>query len=136
MKHDNARYEAGCRCEDCKEAKAKYVRDRRTRMYLLGVDSLTVDARGVRRRIQALQRIGWRLTDIGNRMKPPRSRAVISHMLIRPKVHVETHRTIAAIYEQLHMTPGPSDIMRQRAERHGWAAPLAWDDIDNDEEPA
>jgi hypothetical protein len=54
-------------------------------------------------------------------------------------------RQVAALYDDLSMTPPPETNQRERiaasrsrnfARQRGWAPPLAWDDIDNDEAPA
>lgn len=43
-----------------------------------------------------------------------------------------THEAIAAMYDQLAMTPGPSTCTRNKAAKRGYAPPLAWDDGDLD----
>lgn len=48
--------------------------------------------------------------------------------------------SIVEVYDRLHMRPAPAGCgtsrARNRALREGWAAPLAWDDIDRDTHPA
>lgn len=46
-----------------------------------------------------------------------------------------THDTISALYDELAMTPGPSNLSRGWARRLGYVGPLAWDDIDADLAP-
>lgn len=46
-----------------------------------------------------------------------------------------THDKIAALYDDLAMTPGPSNQTRGWAAKLGYVGPLAWDDIDRDEAP-
>jgi hypothetical protein len=45
------------------------------------------------------------------------------------------HDAIAAMFEELCMTPGPSNQSRGWAAKYGYLPPLTWDDIDNDDEP-
>lgn len=105
-------------------------------------DGQIIPALGVRRRLQALMRIGWSLAAIGARLGMPRTN--VSRLLRQQSVTVRTHEQLAALYEQLwNVTPpanGPWDqrtitATRIRAEKAGWPPPLAWDDIDTDPEP-
>lgn len=85
---------------------------------------------GFRRRVQALQAAGWPLADIA-------SEAGISSYPVITKAmrqgHVTRHlwEQMAAAYERLSMTPGPSSLARGRAVSRGFAPPMAWDDIDD-----
>lgn len=81
-----------------------------------------------RRRVQALHRIGWRTKDIDNAL----GRQLVQGNLYRGQwVYARTHRAIAAVYDQLHMTPGSSQRSINHAIKNGFASPLAWDDIDD-----
>ena len=52
--------------------------------------------------------------------------------MVRPR----TARLIAEAYEHLSARPGTHSLSRRRAAERRWAAPLAWDDIDDpDEKP-
>lgn len=127
----NAGYLAGCRDTCCKTAHADYRRALRARQYLLKVDSLYLDVTGTRRRIQALQAIGWRYVDIDRHLgRTPRATGgTWSHSILgQKKVHVDHARALAAVYDTLSMTLGPSDRTRRRAQRSGYAVPLCWDD--------
>lgn len=87
-------------------------------------------ATGTHRRITALLAIGWThalLTEHAG------LRTVdVLHGAAR-RVDARTYRAIRDTYDRLSMTPGPSQRNRNRAHRHGWAPPLAWDEhaIDN-----
>jgi hypothetical protein len=89
-------------------------------------DHTLVPAHGVHRRIQALHSIGW----TRHQMQPHLSTR-LSAMLTQDRVRPATWRQVAAMYDLLHMTPGPSAESRKRAARAGWVPPLAWDDIDD-----
>ena len=90
---------------------------------------------GVTRRLRALVALGYSQNDLCRRSGI--SPSSLSH-LIRGSVDrtsVETAQRVTALYDQLSMTPGPSDYYRNKARGLGWAPPLAWDDdlIDNPE---
>lgn len=97
------------------------------------------DATGTRRRIEALCTMGYSIVEQARR-------AGLHHDNLRQIVLGHTRRTtlashlaIARLYEQLWDTPAePSQSSRQTlayARRRGFAPPMAWDDIDNDEHP-
>lgn len=100
----------------------------RARRYLNGGDVLQVDGTGTRRRLRALQAIGWPGWAIT--LHGPWTAAENIHQLCRRRQRVtrDTHDAVCAIFDLLSMTPGPSDNTRRRAARDGWAPPLAWDD--------
>lgn len=130
----NAGYINGCRQDCCRQAHANYRRGLRARRYLLRTDGLFVDPTPTRRRIQALQAIGWRYVDIDQQLgrHPTATGATWSHTIMRRKrIHISHAREMAAVYDALSMTLGPSDRTRRRALRSGWLPPLAWDDIDD-----
>jgi hypothetical protein len=123
-----AGYNAGCRLQCCRDAAARYQRgldwDR------LNGRSRSVDKFGTVRRIRALQALGWSAEELSRRIG--HSRAYL-HMVInhtRGTVHRTTAEKVAAVYDELCMTPGPSPLTRTRARRNGWLPPLAYDDID------
>lgn len=119
-------------CQPCRDAHAEYQRLRWRRKYQMRTDALYVDALGVHRRIQALQMLGWRFADIDAAMGIDVSWA--QHALTHTRVHVSRARTLAATYEALSMTLGPSSRVRTWAKRKQWAPPLAWNDIDDPNE--
>ncbi|WP_235738969.1 hypothetical protein [Nocardioides alcanivorans] len=88
------------------------------------------------RRLQALAAIGWTFNALGDRVGiDPGNLA----RMARGKAKYANRKNfdlVCAVYEVLHMTPGPSDEARKRAEAKGWMPPLAWEDIDDlDEDP-
>lgn len=122
-------------CQPCREAHATYRRNLWRKKYLRRVDTLIVPSLGTIRRIRALQAIGWRLSDLDKAMGySGRSNAM--HNLTRQDfVRRDTAEKVAAAYDEMSMTPGPSQRSRNLARKWGWLPPLAWDDIDNDSEP-
>jgi hypothetical protein len=93
-----------------------------------------VDATGTGRRLRALQAIGWSwpLLAAELRVRSPRWPSKLASGRT-PTVSRATAAQIAALYDRLSFTPGPSDVTRTWAAKRGWPPPLAWDDdqIDN-----
>jgi hypothetical protein len=103
-----------------------------------GAVKLLIDSTGTRRRVQALQRIGWRAEDIAA-LGPWNAKDAVYELTKRPRVTRRNAAVVVAIYDQLSMKPGPSEETRRRAIRAGWPSPLAWDDDtidDPDAQPA
>lgn len=125
-RHDTvSAYRYGCRCPAAREQHRIYgKRHAQNRL-----NPASVDATGTRRRIQALQAIGWRLADIGNHLDVTWQN--IAAIKTADRVYRTTADRIAAAYDQLCMTVGPSTEARRRALDKGYAPPLAWDDIDD-----
>jgi len=101
-----------------------------------------ISGRGVRRRLEALGARGWSVEAIVRHAHI--NRVPIDSALAGGKVLSEIHTAIAAVYEQLWDQHPPTQTCGQRrsygrtiarAERLGWLPPLAWDDIDTDDEP-
>lgn len=116
-----------------RKANAAALASYRKRRYL-NRGPLLVDATGTIRRIRALHALGWPAHEIARRGPWTTGEAVLE-IAGRARVQRTTAETVAAIYDDLCMTPGPSPWTRAHARRNGWAVPLAWDDIDNDEAP-
>src|SRR5690349_22534324 len=57
-------YNRGCRCDDCRRAYAAFRRESRKRAYLRHGAPTVIDGTGTRRRIQALNALGWPLDHI------------------------------------------------------------------------
>ena len=96
-----------------------------------------VDSTGTARRLQALVALGYSQTYLWDRLTGDSKRQNCHHLLTqaRPTVTAKTARKVAELYDELSMTPGPSDRSRRKAAYYGWAPPLAWDEdeIDNPE---
>lgn len=121
-----ARYRSGCHCQDCRDVMAKG-------MNLFRLHGPTeIDATGTRRRLQALAVMGWPFKEVARRagvmLKPSRFWPEGS------RVNKVTAARIARAFDELHMTPGPSTITRDRAMKKGWVSTLAWDNIDDPDE--
>jgi hypothetical protein len=87
---------------------------------------------GTVRRIQAMLFMGWTHAHLQARC------GLRTHLLLTQPgrwVTRTTHDKIAALYDEIGMTPGPSEITRRRARKAGYVGPLSWDDIDHDTEP-
>lgn len=125
------RYRRGCKCELCRDAEARYER-KRVHAHNHGV-RLRVDPVGARRRVEALQVMAYTQKNIAEAsgLKPGN----LSRMIRRDQVYIfrSTHDAIAATYNRLSMTFGPSELSRKVALQRGYLPPLAWDDetIDN-----
>lgn len=117
-------------CDECKKGHAKYKRDLWRRKYLLGEISLYVDATGIKRRIRALQWMGWRLEDIAREAgyKGTQPSKWLHNISYQKKIHLKRHAAICGAYDRLCMFEGPSSIAAKSARRRGCAPPLAWDD--------
>jgi hypothetical protein len=89
-------------------------------------DQAWVAAFGAARRLQALAAIGW--PDATLALEVGVTRQCIRHWRETPHLAARNLRRVVALYDDLSMTPGPSDWWRRRAAEQGWAPPLAWDD--------
>lgn len=92
-----------------------------------------VDGIGTRRRLQALMRLGHSTPTIAT-MGGWGTAEAVQQLLTRERVTTAVRDRVAAAYDALCMTPGTSTSTRRYALRHGWAPPLAWDDIDDPDE--
>lgn len=97
-----------------------------------------VDATGTRRRIQALAVVGWTHAQIAATINVSPSN--LSSMLDRGCVRRSTADAVRQAYETMWrgpviFTPGQRRA-RTRAERAGWAPPMAWDDETMDDPSA
>jgi len=102
-----------------------------------------VDATGSRRRLQALVAIGWTQADLARHLqrRPSNLRQTLHSQLVT----AATAADVRDLYDRLWNHPPDqstprgrrnSHAAREQARRNGWLAPLAWDDIDLDREPA
>lgn len=88
---------------------------------LRGFDSI-----GTTRRLQALQWMGWPAKEIAARVGSTES--TIRSLKGRKRFSTSLAMRIAAVYEQLSMTAGPSPMAAAKARGAGHAPPAAWDD--------
>lgn len=88
---------------------------------------------GAARRIQALYAIGWTGDHVNDAAGKP---ARFAQNLLNQKgvwVTLDAWRAVVRAYDELGMTPGPSTVNRRRAQKYGWAPPLAWDEASLDD---
>jgi transposase len=121
-------------CGPCKAGNAAYKRRQRAQYYLRRTDTLKCSSVGSVRRVQALVALGHSLKDIAE--ATGLNASTVSNWLNRvgPTVLTETADRIADVYARRCMTVPQGWIAeraRRKAERAGWAPPLAWDDIDD-----
>jgi hypothetical protein len=125
--------EGSPKCTPCRQAHSATRADYPRRRYLNHAP-LSVDATGTRRRIQALAAIGWSMGEQSRRLGWHESMA---HSLTKRRwVIPGTAAKVAALYDELSMTPGTNLRARNEAARKGWAVPLAWDDDEIDDPAA
>jgi len=110
-------------CKGCYQAK-------RTKWIRAGIWPGMPDAIGTTRRLQALAALGWAPSELARRTGVNRS--TIEHLIKgrvqRTALATVKVKAVAAIYEQLSMSQGPSQMWRDTAAKRGWTPPLAWDD--------
>lgn len=102
-----------------------------------------IPARGARRRMQALMARGWSRQKIARQMGMlPEN---FHRLMLEDSVTVRVHLALAETYERIWNVAPPTSTQPDRqsvsramneARRASWPAPLAWDDIDEDETPA
>ena len=130
------RYASVTPCRPCKDAAARYQRHREHER--LNGRPRVSETLGFRRRIEALQAIGWSIHEIAARLgTTPQS----IHSTAFYGTYVTRWRMgqITALYEELSMKiPTDQYANRRRiiAARKGYLPPLVWDDIDADDGPA
>lgn len=136
-------YRAGCREACCRAGIARYnqVRELRNLSGQPLTDLLT--ARGTQRRLQALMALGWSLARLEQHTGID---CTYLRVILRnnDRVAPKTADRVARAYDALSMTLPPNRTRGERqgvtrtlryARAHGYAPPLAWDDIDLDPAP-
>jgi DNA-binding Xre family transcriptional regulator len=111
-------------CQPCRDAQAAWQRAYEIRRYING--PMLIDPTGTARRIRALAALGWPLDDLGTRLGM--SGRNMTRLTTQARVHRDTAAKVAALYNELSMTPGPSPRSRRLAKAKGWPPPLAFDD--------
>jgi transcriptional regulator with XRE-family HTH domain/transposase-like protein len=122
-----------CRCPSAREDWRLYNKRRREGR----APERVVDATGTRRRLQALATQGWSQLRLATELGCANSQSV--GRILRgdaSRVNSRTRDAIAALYDRLAMTPGPSDRARDYARHAGWVPPLDWDDSHLDDPAA
>lgn len=115
-------------CPAC--ARAALRRRKRNHCLALAGTPATVPAAGTVRRLQALQAVGWTITDVA-RESGLHEKTLRNPVYRGARVYRATADAVADAYERLSMTfpDGPyATRARRRAQRLGYPPPLAWDD--------
>jgi transcriptional regulator with XRE-family HTH domain len=94
-----------------------------------------IDSTGSLRRLRALQAIGWTQTEIAHRIGWTLQNLNRYFISDPARINRGTAVTIAKVFNELQLIPGPSERSRRHARKHGWAPPLAWDE-DTIDDPA
>lgn len=138
------RYCTGCRCDECRAAHAARARWRR-RMHAYGrAVPKSIPNVGARRRIEALQTLGWSMRDLSRKLGKHPDRLSVS-LKNYDGISPANHAAVAALYDQLWDTPAPQRTKGERisarrtianAARHGYLPPLVWDDDEIDDPAA
>ncbi|MEZ3156889.1 hypothetical protein AB1K56_08140 [Microbacterium sp. BWR-S6Y] len=132
-----------CRCDGCRT----YAREHRYWLFHLHragklSPGAALDARGVRRRLEALMAIGWSMPAVAERVGVHRSLAL--RWLEADAVEASTITRVSAVYEQLRAEQPPADTHIQRgianrtrrlAAERGYVDPAWWVYIDTDDDP-
>lgn len=128
----NAGYVAGCRHDCCRQAHMVELKKWR----LSG--RRMVDVIGTRRRVEALERIGYSRAEQSRMLG--KTREYIGHVLRNDLIHATTAAQVRDLYDRYCMEiPIDPPVRhkgankrhqktRRRAERLGFAPPLAWDE--------
>lgn len=140
----SAGYIAGCRDPQCCwPAKLRYDKGLRWHRHTTGKGRKT-DPTGTVRRLQALACLGWSVAALARR-------SGMHHQVLHavgkayPTVYLSTAHKVAALYDELSMTPAPTSTTSERvsaskarshAARNGYAPPLAWEGVDIDDPDA
>ena len=91
-----------------------------------------VTTTGSTRRLRALARIGWRITDIADATGISYVTLTYLRRGEAKTVTASVHQRIRDFYEANEVNPGPSRRTAEHAAAQKWLPPLAWDNIDGD----
>ncbi|MGY1946686.1 hypothetical protein [Nocardia asiatica] len=92
----------------------------------------TVLAIGARRRVRALNALGWPTDELAHQLGQS-SRSVLNVAISGDYTTYNMWSRIRDLYNKLSGTPGPSARTASNAHRRGDVPPLAWDGIDIDD---
>lgn len=132
-----------CRCDDCRELarEHRYWLFHHNRAGKLAPGA-ALDARGVRRRLEALMTLGWSMPNIADRVGV--DRALVLRWLTATSVEAHTIARVSEVYEALSssrpVTDSPvllgiANRTRRIAAERGYLPPHWWIDIDEDDDP-
>lgn len=94
-----------------------------------------VDRTGTQRRLRALIALGWSAQYLTARLRASSRTVGVLVADEGPSIRASTRANVAALYDELWATPGPSSRARKIAARKGWLVPAWWDD-DTIDDPA
>lgn len=92
-----------------------------------------VEPLGARRRLQALTALGWSQHALARMLDTTPGHINVMLHGTGGAMYASTAARIAALYDELCGTPGPSKRSATTARLNGWLPPAAWDDIDTDD---
>lgn len=121
-RRENTRRCAGCRAV-LREEMARYRIERIVR------GTRKVPAVGLRRRVQALARLGWTQRELAGRLGIPFES--FKKIVSQPVTSRGNAEKVRLVYAELCWQQGPSNSARLRAERLGWPSPIDWHDPDD-----
>jgi hypothetical protein len=128
-------HHGGCRCTPCRELdNARQREARRQKAY--GRYQPNIDATGTRRRIQALNALGWSDRIIGEHCGLGGKNVYSAKTTKRttPRIRAAIETAYAALSG---VAPAPCQSVSQvkgAARRHGYVPPLGWENIDDPDE--
>lgn len=93
-----------------------------------------LDPTGTRRRVEALNFMGWSRRELEVRMRM--GVCALSKVLREGRVTPRTASLVAAVYDELNGIQGPSKQVADRAQLAGYHPPFAWDYVDIDDPKA
>jgi hypothetical protein len=120
-------------CAACRKAHAAVRQLYRRRRYLHR-QPFMVPAVGTQRRLQALAAIGWSSLAIADRLGV--TPQTLRRLHGQRQCWTATRDKIAALYDELSMTPGGNRRAATWAAKRGWSVPLSWDDDEIDDPAA
>ncbi|MEU0078606.1 hypothetical protein ABZY58_11970 [Micromonospora tulbaghiae] len=119
-----------CRCPEGREAYRVY----RKRLREGRQPAANIRAVGTARRLQALMAIGWARAELARQLGLSEKRVSQLTFNTDGNVHWRTAAKVRALYKELSATPGPEKRAIYAADRHRFAPPAAWDNIDDPNE--
>lgn len=116
-------------CEPCRQAKSRY--DKGRQHDNRNGRPHTVPSLGARRRLQALQALGWSRTRIAE-AAGWNTTGSLNYLMRHDTITRGTHERMVRVYDVLSMKLPPDNEPSRRARswanRRGYPPPLAWDD--------
>lgn len=137
-------HSAGCRRPECRTAHAEGARRRRRLVAYGQWTPQSVPNIGARRRIEALQRLGWSMRELSRMLDCHPDRLSVL-FLTQTGISPRNHQRVAALYDELWDRPAPQRTKGERISARramnraadlDYAPPLAWNDDEIDDPAA